>query len=823
MTRIGRRSRRAICGGLALAATAAAHEDPHAAAGLEPSPLGSFALTPTIDLGLVPVPVEVPEGLAGDFPEGVALNLPSGFSVRLFGLIPGGRPRLMAVSPEGVLHVADMQGGRTKTSKRSRVVAMPDRDGDGFADAAVAVATDLSYANSLAFYRGDLYVAETHQVVKLVDGDGDGFYETHQVVLADLPDIPDNGFHGTRTLVFDEVNDGMFVSVGSPCDLCRQDDPRLGDNTTPIRASPEWGTIVQARSDGSQRRVYATGVRNAVGLDLHPLTNELWATHNHWDYGGPHLPPEWVDVVRERDFMGYPFVYGFRAWVDFAIPQYQFMLPITSADSLLASRQRRPAALVPAHLAPIGIRFYRGDLFPERYRNAALVALRGGQVSGNLAAVPGFKVVAVFADPDGANARVADFVTGFGPPHRADVFAKPVGLTTDAAGNLYISSDHGSPAVFRVEHSPLVATWDPHLPAAVVSGVSLPVKLTVHIERLADTGQTPRVTADLTAFGGPAALPLAPAGPGQFELDATVDVAPPNGSRSLAVWAEQGPYRIRLVWPITVLPPHDLLVFAAGGEPTWAVVPNSRLATDPAAPPRTREGRQTAAFAAAPSGLSTWALELVAPEPVVPEGYQSLRLAFHPGTLDPSGTVLNLAVNRTATTRSRSINLLEGTLDRPGVDLAVKEWQVVDIPLAALELSAPIAVIRLFGNLRGTFYLDDVRLVTQARPGTGTAVAEEYTASTPVGFDLGQNYPNPFNSSTVVRFSLARSGPVHLAVFNAAGQRVARLVEGERAGGLYSVRWDGVDDEGQRLGTGVYLYALEAGGSVQTRKLLILR
>jgi len=230
--------------------------------GQDEYPPGTFQLTPKLDLYLESVPLQVPEEFRSEVPEGLTLELPSGFTASVFALTGLWRPRLMAFSPEGVLHVADMRGARTRDSRQSRIVAFPDRDGDGVADGAVVVADQLSHANSLAFYEGDLYVAETHQVVRLRDEDGDGVYEAREIFIPDIPDIPDDGFHGTRTIVFDEVDEKMYLSVGSPCDLCRDEEPVAGVTETPLAQRPEWGTILQFNADGTGRRVFARGIRN---------------------------------------------------------------------------------------------------------------------------------------------------------------------------------------------------------------------------------------------------------------------------------------------------------------------------------------------------------------------------------------------------------------------------------------------------------------------------------------------------------------------------------------------------------------------------------
>ena len=126
------------------------------------------------------------------------------------------------------------------------------------------------------------------------------------------------------------------------------------------------------------------------------------------------------------------------------------------------------------------------------------------------------------------------------------------------------------------------------------------------------------------------------------------------------------------------------------------------------------------------------------------------------------------------------------------------------------------------GNLEGTFYLDEIRLVA-ASPPRITAVLEDRTDALPQGFRLEQNHPNPFNSSTTIRFELPSSTEIDLAVFNLAGQKVVTLAQGHREAGTYSLKWDGRDDDERELASGVYLYRLEADERVETRKLLLLR
>ena len=229
------------------------------------------------------------------------LNLPPGFTANIFAAGGMTRPRFMAFDEDGVLHVADM-GGRDEDS---RIFALPDRDGDGVADERILMANDMRWVHSLAFYDGDMYAAESHRITRFRDADGDGAYEIRETIVDDIPSFY---YHWTRTIVFDEEKEKMYLSVGSPCDLCRQHEAVEGQTTTALPVSDEWGTILEFNLDGSGRRVFANGIRNVVGLTRHPVTGELWGTHNHYDRGGGAIPPEWIGIIRDGDFMGYPLV-----------------------------------------------------------------------------------------------------------------------------------------------------------------------------------------------------------------------------------------------------------------------------------------------------------------------------------------------------------------------------------------------------------------------------------------------------------------------------------------------------------------------------------
>ena len=785
-------------------------------------------LVPSLDLDLQRVDVQVPPQLAGSVPEGLALNVPPGFAVSVFAA-GFDYPRFMAFDANGVLHVADMGAGQ--------IIALPDRDQDGVADEKIVAAAGFKEAHSMAFYQGEMYVADTDEIVKMRDGDGDLVYEESSVLTGLTSPGPccRNGWHTTRTIVIDETNEKIYVGIGSPCDLCRSSAPTKAGGTDPLPPNPEWGAIVEYNIDGTGRRVFATGVRNTVGLTLHPVSNELWGNNNGHDQEGRTRPPEWIDVIREDDFMGHPLVHSHQVWNDFGIERYERLLPLTRQDSLMAARQKRPVALVPAHYAPMGIHFYTHDQFPERYKNMAFVAFRAGQAK--LSSHPGYNVSALFSEPDGSNATMGEFITGFQTgTTQNSVWGFPVGLTTDAEGSLYVGSDVRTPIILKVTHSLVSGSWEHDLPDALAAGGVLNASVTVRVERLAENGGQPRLTADLSDLGGATALPLTAVDDITFRLDERLDLGGIEpGVYSLRVLIEQDvddkTHTFQMLQRIAILPP-DLPILDEALAAGWQLAGDkgAQVLALTADGPVFHGETATPVLVEPENFFTPWILELQPPSVIELFGLAGLRFVFHPGDVEPPNiSRLNLFIDALA------VDLLQSE-DDYRIDLERREWQVVEIPFAAFNLDfgygdglldaiASISSIRLEGNATGTFYLDDVRLVTgiPAAPPALTAVLESRDGDQPDQFALEQNHPNPFNSDTAIHYSLPQRATVVLDVFNLTGQEVARLVYGLREAGAYTVRWDGRDNADRTLATGVYIYRLQAGEYTESRKLLLLR
>lgn len=396
----------------------------------------SVKTTPIKSLNLKPVPIEIPEQFKGLI-EPKTVNLPDGWKAKVFYIGGNGQPKLekprfMAFSPDSVIHIANKNSGE--------ILALRDQDGDGVADEARIVADKLNEPHDVAFYRGAMYVTEQRRVWKLEDADKDGVYESRTIFINNIASgaKQPGGGHDTRSIAFDEKNQKVYLSIGSLCNVCRED----------FRA-----VVEQYGIDGKNRCIYATGARNAVGLTVHPRTHQLWATNNGSDNQGNDIPPEWIDLVRDGGFYGYPFAYAHGVYFDFekGSGDYKRVLPITKEDSAQVRKMVQPAALVQAHSALMAIEF-ANESFPKDFQHGAFVAYRG---SWNRNPATGYKVVYLDleSDQDTTASSVSDFLTGFVPKYegaRPDRWARPVGLLTDKRGRLFVGSDESTHVILCI-------------------------------------------------------------------------------------------------------------------------------------------------------------------------------------------------------------------------------------------------------------------------------------------------------------------------------------------------------------------------------------
>jgi len=273
----------------------------------------------------------------------------------------------------------------------------------------------LAQPFGLAFNKGYLYVGNTGSIVRYKYTDGDLAAQGPPEKIMDLP----TGGHSTRNIIFNRAGTKMYVAVGSGSNNNAGEDCR--------RAA-----VLEFNPDGSGYRVFASGIRNPVGLTLQPGTDIPWVAVNERDNLGDDLVPDYATSLKEGGFYGWPYSYIGKN----ADPRYAGAFPE------LVSRAVIPDVLIPAHSAALGIAFYTGTQFPQHYRNGAFVALHG---SWNRSVAAGYKV-AFFPMVNGKPGPLEDFVTGLLASDGSDgsqilPWARPVGITVARDGSLLISDD----------------------------------------------------------------------------------------------------------------------------------------------------------------------------------------------------------------------------------------------------------------------------------------------------------------------------------------------------------------------------------------------
>lgn len=332
---------------------------------------------------------------------GVELRVPHGFKVSLFAEDLG-RPRFMAFDPRGRLTVCDANGGR--------VLLLPERNGR--ADQTIVFADDIPHAHSIQWHNNRAYVAAGSRIYEFTASGNRG---TKRRVVTDR--LPTPVGHTTRTLVFGP--DGkIYVSAGSSSNVNVESDNRRA-------------TIMRLNTDGSGFGIYATGLRNAVGLAFNPVTKQLWATDNGRDNLGDNIPPDELNIIQHNGFYGWPYYYGNN------VPDPAF------------TQSRRPPPGIPpalefqAHSAPLGLCFYTGKQFPTEYHGDVFVAFHG---SWNRSVPTGYKIVRVRVR-ENKPVSYQDFLTGFLTSR--SVTGRPAGVIIGPDGSLYISDDRRG-RIYRV-------------------------------------------------------------------------------------------------------------------------------------------------------------------------------------------------------------------------------------------------------------------------------------------------------------------------------------------------------------------------------------
>lgn len=335
------------------------------------------------------------------------VRLPPGFKLDVYADdVPFARS--MVLGSKGTLFVGTRKGIVYAVSGTPGAAAKPTTR---------KIAEKLNQPNGVAFRDGALYVAEVSRVIR---------YDGIETLLDAVPepkvvrdDFPRDGHHGWKYIAFGP--DGkLYVPIGAPCNVCDQ---------------PKYAAITRMNPDGSDREVFARGIRNSVGFTWHPATRELWFTDNGRDYLGDDAPPCELNVAPRPglDF-GFPYCHG-KGVKD---PEFGKLGE--------CGKMTPPVQLLGTHVAPLALKFYTGTAFPERYRNLVFIAEHG---SWNRSEKSGYRITTVKLDGNQA-VSYEPFATGF---HRGnDVYGRPVDLLLLDDGSFLVSDDQAG-AIYRLSYA----------------------------------------------------------------------------------------------------------------------------------------------------------------------------------------------------------------------------------------------------------------------------------------------------------------------------------------------------------------------------------
>ncbi len=338
------------------------------------------------------------------------LKLPKGFSIRIFAEVDNARE--MALSPTGTLFIGNKD--------ENKVYAVKDTDGDGVADKKWVIVSGLNSPNGVALKDGDLYVAEINRVTKFSGIESKLGNPGSPVVVNDK--FPTKEHHGAKYIAFGP--DGkLYIPVGAPCNICESKEPI-------------FAAISRMNPDGSGLELFASGVRNTVGFTWHPETKDMWFTDNGRDMLGDDIPScELNTAPKSGMHFGYPYCHAGTV----KDPEFGNKRPCSDFT--------KPAENLGAHVAPLGLKFYTGSMFPAQYKNQIFLAEHG---SWNRARKSGYNITLVKVENSKATGH-EPFISGWLDEDTQKVWGRPVDVLLMPDGSMLISDDYAG-VVYRVTY-----------------------------------------------------------------------------------------------------------------------------------------------------------------------------------------------------------------------------------------------------------------------------------------------------------------------------------------------------------------------------------
>jgi glucose/arabinose dehydrogenase len=361
-------------------------------------------------LVLVAALVAIPASAQSNLPID-RITLPEGFEISVYA---SGLPnaRMLALGDNGTVFVGTRQAGN--------VYALTDADGDGVAEQTRTLLRGLNSPNGVAFLDGALYVAEIGRILRYDDIEAQLDAPPQPLVVnGSLPNEP---HHGWKTIHFGP-DGALYIPSGAPCNVCETTGP--------------YGVLMRLDlANPTNLDIVATGIRNTVGFDWHPESGELWFSDNARDDLGDNLPADELNRISEvGQHFGFPYCY------DQNIPDPTF------GGGCNATTMTAPAIALGPHVAPLGVRFYTGDSFPEAYQNQAFIAEHG---SASRSQRIGYRVMMVTIE-DGEALSYAPFAEGWLGAD-GSYWGRPVDVMVMPDGAMLVSDDYAG-AVYRIAYT----------------------------------------------------------------------------------------------------------------------------------------------------------------------------------------------------------------------------------------------------------------------------------------------------------------------------------------------------------------------------------